>query len=127
MLRTSTACFTALALVVSGLPPRAAIAEDAIVLSERTPIAFLLSTPTGQIGNAKISDIIRIAQDTVKAHTNLYLQEVDEHVAKDCKGKPGYITCLVTQVRAHYNREALMNDEGKIAPCDAYLRQLKQQ
>lgn len=76
-----------------------------IVLQERVPLAFLLSTPTGEAANTSSSDFIRIVSSRVEAHTNFFLQLTDPQVATDCAGRLG---CVVQHLRSPYPRYMLV-------------------
>lgn len=76
-----------------------------LVAQERQPLAFLLSTPTGEGAKTSSSELIRIVADLTEGHTSFFLQLVDPQVATDCRGRMG---CLVQQLRAPFPKYLLV-------------------
>jgi len=67
-----------------------------INLQERVPLTLVVSTPTGQVADISKSELIRIASDLVKEHTDFFPQDLDELVIEECKGR---LTCLALKSR----------------------------
>jgi hypothetical protein len=73
------------------------IAEPHVInLQERVPLTLVVSTPTGQVADISKSELIRIASDLVKRHTDFFPQDLDELVVEECKGR---LTCLALKSR----------------------------
>lgn len=100
--------------------PATALAEDphTIILQDRVPIVLVLNTPTGQVADISKSELIRIAGDLLKRHTDFFPQELDELVVEDCKGR---LACLALKARRDYNREAWLRPDGTVRPFDEFL------
>src|SRR5262245_3018210 len=94
-----------------------------IVLQERYPLAFLLSTPTGEVANISSSDTIRMVSEIIDEHTNFFLQIAEAQVVTDCRGR---LACLVRHARPDYNREGLLLESGTVAPFSEHIRDLRQ-
>jgi hypothetical protein len=84
-----------LAFAFAALTLGALLTSDPILLTQRKPIAFILSTPTGATGTTSSSDIIRIVSNLFETHTSLVLREIDAVQVADCKGKVG---CMLTKI-----------------------------
>ena len=85
------------------------IAEPHVInLQERVPLALVVSTPTGQTADISKSELIRLASDLVKRHTDFFPQELDELVVEDCKGR---LTCLALKSRREQDVE-----DGPVQP-----------
>jgi hypothetical protein len=99
-------------------------ATHEIALAERKPLAFLLITPTGQVGSTASTEIIRVLSELVDRHTNLHLREFDPQSVSECKGLLG---CFVTKVRPDYDRQSMMLGSGGFAPYSEHLDRLKRE
>lgn len=79
------------------------IAEPQVInVQERVPLALVVSMPTGLVANVGKSELIRIASDLVRRHTDFFPQELDEIAVRDCKGR---LTCLALKSRRDYGSQ----------------------
>lgn len=99
----------------------AAAAPPTLVVQERVPVAVVVNTPTGQAGRISRSEVIRIVGDLLKRHTDFFPQLVDEQVVEDCKGS---LTCVATTTRRDYERETLVDRDGKLRPYAAHEQRI---
>lgn len=107
-------------LLLALLVPAAALAEEphTIIVQEREPIVLVLNTPTGQVADISKSELIRIAGDLLKRHTDFFPRELDEMLVEDCKGR---LTCLALKSRRDYNRDAWLRSDGTVRPFEDFL------
>jgi hypothetical protein len=84
-------------------------AEPSVVVGDRSPIGFVLSTPTGEIGSISYSDALRIVTELLDLHTNLAVQVVDDRAVELCRGR---LFCLADEARADYSEEQLRRPDG---------------
>lgn len=90
-------------LATSGSPRAAAASVPAATtpddrqlrLGERTPIAVVVGSPTGENARVRSSEVIRLVSEQLRAHTDFTLQLVEPNVLADCKGR---LLCLVEKV-----------------------------
>jgi hypothetical protein len=115
--------FAVVALAL-GLASSPGVEQKELNLSERKPLAFLLITPSGQVGSTASTEIIRTLSELVVKHTNLLLREVDSQSVADCKGLLG---CFVGKVRPDYDRQSMMLGSGGFAPYSEHLERLKRE
>lgn len=99
------------------------LVAQSIVLQERFPLAFLLSTPTGEVANISSSETIRMVSEIIDQRTNFFLQIAEAQTVTDCRGR---LACLVRQSRPDYNREGMILDSGTVVPFSEHIRDLRQ-
>lgn len=99
------------------------LVAQAIVLQERFPLAFLLSTPTGEVANISSSETIRMVSEIIDQRTNFFLQIAEAQTVTDCRGR---LACLVRQSRPDYNREGMILESGTLVPFSEHIRDLQQ-
>lgn len=112
--------------LVGLLASGAARAQDpAQVLSvaERQPLAFVLGTPTGELGRTSRSELIRIVSDLLRRHTNLELEALDSSVLEECEGRLG---CITLKARRDYERSALIDANARPVPYREHMRQMRE-
>ncbi len=111
-----------LALLASG-PAQAQEPSQVLSVAQRQPLAFILGTPTGEMGRTSRSEIIRIVSDLLRRHTNLELEPLDANALKQCQGRLG---CLTLQARDDYERSALLGPSGLPRPFREHVRAMRQ-
>jgi len=102
----------------------AALAEDGVIeVGERTPLAFVISSPTGASARTRTSDLIRLIDDASRRDTGLAIQTIDETVTKGCRGR---LLCVILRIRTDYEREALREPNGRMRPYADHLAMLNE-
>lgn len=92
-------------------------------VEERTPLAFVVIAPTGEVAQIRTSDIIRIVSEVVHTHTNLTVVNLEPDLVQECRGR---LLCLVQKVRPDYIQESLRREDGTLYPYQAHLEDLAQ-
>lgn len=104
VLRLVVALFYVFVLVV----PRGAYAADDkkpqwdITLKYRVPMALIVLTPTGKIGEYSSNGIVGAAAPVLEENTNLQLEDVGR-TGKDVNPCKGRLVCFVETVRSDYD------------------------
>lgn len=102
------------------LLPAPALAAD-LVLQERVPLAFVLITPTGEVGQTRSSELIRILSEELEHRTNFALSFLEPETVEECRGR---LMCLVTKSRPDYSPEELRRSDGTFGPYREHLERL---
>lgn len=77
-------------LLLSATPPQ----DDSVTVltvSDRTPLAFVLNTPTGEQGRLRVSAILSAVAEAFDAQTDLQMAAVDVPAVAECEGS---LACL---------------------------------
>lgn len=114
--------FLAGLVAASAVAAPARAEEGTIVLQERVPLAFFLSTPTGDAAQTRTSDLIRLVDDLFQRETNFALVPFDASVVTECRGRLG---CLTTKARRDYQRSDLVQANGAVVPYREHVRRLR--
>ncbi len=109
-----------IAALLTGTPVHADAPVDTIDVGERTPLAFVLVTPTGEPARTRSSDLIRLVDEATRTQTSLALRGADDAIAQGCRGR---LLCLVLRLRPDYERDSL-RDAGGVRPYSEHLRAL---
>ena len=91
-------------------------------VDERTPVAFVLSTPTGRPARVRSSELIRRIDRHLRADTNFALQSLSADVVQECRGRLG---CLAQKARPDYEPSALRMPDGRKLPYREHVRRMK--
>jgi hypothetical protein len=105
-------------LIVSAIVVGAPLKE-----AEREPLALLVSIPTRENAAIPRAEIIRIADRIVRASTHLGIVEIEETIMRQCKGA---LSCIVRRGRQDYDRDALLDVEGRPIPYAEHVRDLQE-
>ena len=112
--RATTTWLPGACLSIFALSASAAAAPTAeILVEERTPLAFLLVTPSGAASRARSSAVIASVSELLEDHTDFDVQLVDADRVADCGGR---LACLVRAVRPDYDRSRLIEPGGRMRP-----------
>ena len=93
-----------------------------LTVFERSPLAFVLITPSGEGGATGTSALIRSVATTVERHTDLVLRPVPAAEIRECAGR---LACMVRKARPDYDRFQYELPNGQLAPFDDHLEHLK--
>lgn len=94
--------------------------RELIDVGERTPLAFVLTTPTGAPARTRSSDLIRLIDIGARTHTSLALRSADDALAQGCRGR---LLCLVLRLRPDYERDTL-REGSRVRPYADHLQDL---
>jgi hypothetical protein len=103
-----------LALLSQAQPGQAELAMP----SARKPVAFLLITPSGKVGNTSSSEIIRVVGELFAKHTDFEVETIDPTSVAECKGQ---LSCIVRRVRPDYNRAVYLQGDNSVSPYKEHL------
>lgn len=98
--------------------------EPRIRVAERSPVAIVVHSPTGESGQVGFSDVIRAIDERVKRYTDLEPQTVDSALFSGCEGR---LSCLVRVTRRDYQRERLRLGDGRYAPYSKHRMRLREE
>ncbi|MCA9549925.1 MAG: PEGA domain-containing protein [Myxococcales bacterium] len=110
-------------LVLASSPALAQDPAQVIVMQERVPFAFLLGTPTGEVGRTSSSELIRIVSNLARRYTDFDVQILDPGLMTECRGRLG---CLTLKTRRDYQRSDLLDDRNRPIPYREHVRRLRQ-
>jgi hypothetical protein len=113
----------AAAVVLASSPASAQAPAQVIVMQERVPFAFLLGTPTGEVGRTSSSEIIRLVTDLARRNTDFDVQLLDTNLMGECRGRLG---CLTLKARRDYQRSELLDDRGQPLPYREHVRRQRE-
>jgi hypothetical protein len=111
VLRLVMALVYAFALVVPGVSLAQEVKQNVspateqrvdFSLQERVPMALVVVTPTGKIGDYSSSAILNSAEPVLAANTNLKLVNLQDRSGADITGCKGRLVCYVETVRTDY-------------------------
>lgn len=74
-----------------------------------------IHAPSGRTGILTRSELVRGISDTLRAHTDLDMVEVDPGLVARCAG---VLACMVLETRRDYDRLALENPDGSLRPIE---------
>lgn len=109
--------------LVSALSVSASAEASSYEVDDREPIAFVLSTPTGQQANVGSSELIRRIDRGLRIDTSLALQPLSTSLVSACRGRLG---CLALKARTDYDPSALGRPGGGLLPYREHVRRLKE-
>ena len=93
------------------------------MLQERVPFAFLLGTPTGEVGRTSSSELIRIVSNLARRYTDFDVQILDTTLMGECRGRLG---CLTLKARRDYQRSQLLGARGDALPYREHVRRMRE-
>lgn len=109
--------------VLSQAPPATANLEPQVIsVQQRSPMAFLLVTPSGASGRIRSSEFIDTLSQLVQRHTDFFLQSLDADAAAACEGR---LACITRLARPDYERLQYELGNGQMAPYEEHLAYLK--
>ncbi len=100
-----------------------ASAPHAIDAHDRTPLALVLATPTGEAAKTDSSEIIRAITAVLERHTDFTIQLVDERAVERCRGR---LFCLADEAREDYSEAALRRADGGRMTYREHLHRLEE-
>lgn len=102
-------------------PPSLPRFEAEIVLRRRARLAFLPVSPGGAEARVRTSAVIRLVSELFEAHTDFTVEVVESERVAECKGR---LACLVRRVRTDYDRNRLLDEDGRALPFAAHREAL---
>ncbi len=109
--------------VLSQAPPSTAdLGPQVISVQQRSPMAFLLVTPSGASGRIRSSEFIDTLSQLVQQHTDFFIQSLDANAAASCEGR---LACITRLARPDYERLQYELGNGQMAPYSEHLAYLK--
>lgn len=108
------------AVVLVSAPPELAAAQEVINVSERAPLALLVSPAKGT--ESDLSALILAMSQVLEARTDFSVRVHDPRpTVDDCAGK---LTCITRAVRPDYRRGALILGNGQLQEYSEHVRRL---
>jgi hypothetical protein len=95
-----------------------------VAVRDRTPLAMVLATPTGEAAKTNSSELIRVATEVFGRHTDFELELVDERAVESCRGR---LYCIADEARSDYSVEQLVREDGGRMPYKEHLQRLKEE